>query len=103
MAEQALADGCVEIFYTRIFVIIQQVVGSLCKIPAAGVSGIPASLPTLNPCEKKIRRLFSRCDEVRYGCREMSGNDMKDDLTLLRALLQDIPLSVVGKISDTPR
>jgi hypothetical protein len=103
MAEQALADGCVEIFYTLIFVIIQQVVGSLCKIPAAGVSGIPASLPTLNPCEKKIRRLFSRCDEVRYGCREMSGNDMKDDLTLLRALLQDIPLSVVGKISDTPR
>ena len=93
--ERALAEGDVEKFYTLLFVIIQRLVGSICTIPPDGISGVPSTLPSLSPCSEQIRTLLSRCGHVRYGRCEASMDDMKDDLSLLRALLADSPVSLM--------
>jgi hypothetical protein len=91
MADQALAGGCVDIFYTILFVILQHLVGAFSKLPATAISGMSISFPPLNTCEKQIGTLLSRCDEIRYGRRKASKNDMEYDLTQLHALLEKLP------------
>lgn len=94
LAENALAEGNVEYFYTLLFVILQCIIGSLCNLTNDGISGIPTSFPSSSPCEKQLHTLFSHCNGVRYGREKVSRSEMEDDLSQLHALLENLPVSL---------
>jgi hypothetical protein len=86
--EQLLADGDVEIFYTLLFAILQNIVGmtSDCSVPVV-VGILPNSSADVSSLSLPLKQLFAQCDRVRFGCFVPRTEEMQSDLALLHSVL----------------
>lgn len=87
-AEQALADGDVEKFYTLLFRAIQEIIAYNHVSPACSVSSLPCHKSP--SAATKLARPLANCDQVRYGKINLSHEQMTGDLNLVHGIIAGI-------------
>jgi hypothetical protein len=86
--EQLLDNGDVEIFYTLLFVILQNIVGMTSDSSVPTVTGVlPDSSADVSSLSLPLKQLFAQCDRVRFGRFVPRTEEMQSDLALLHSIL----------------